>query len=162
MQPIMIRPMTTDDSGPIAVWMSALPLWTRYGVTAGGAQAMFARALAQGDLLLAADLPGDRNCGFAWGINGAAFGRSAYLRLIGVRADCAGRGIGTALLAAVERWAAAFCGELFLLVSDFNQDAQRFYHRQGYQQAGVLPGYVLPDVAELIFWKRLSPPIAGG
>lgn len=161
MQPITIRPMTTDDSGPIAAWMSALPLWTRYGVTAEGAQAMFVRALARDELLLAADLPDERNCGFAWGIGGAAFGRSAYLRLIGVRADCTGRGIGAALLTAVEQWAATFCGELFLLVSDFNQDAQRFYRRQGYQQVGAIPGYVLPDVAELIFWKRLSSSVAG-
>jgi hypothetical protein len=46
--------------------------------------------------------------------------------------------------------------DLFLLVSDFNHDAQRFYQRQGYQQIGAIPGYVLPDVSELIFRKRFK------
>ncbi len=43
----------------------------------------------------------------------------------------------------------------FLLVSDFNEDAQRFYEREGYLRVGPLPGLVLPDVAELLYWKRL-------
>ncbi len=84
---------------------------------------------------------------------GGAFGRSDYLRLIGVRADCAGQGIGAALLSEVE--ARATSRDLLLLVSDFNEGAQRFYRRMGYEQIGAIPGYVLPDVTELIFRKRL-------
>ena len=42
------------------------------------------------------------------------------------------------------------------LVSDFNTDAQHFYERHGYVRAGALAGLVLPDVTELIYWKRLS------
>jgi hypothetical protein len=41
------------------------------------------------------------------------------------------------------------------LVSDFNVQAQRFYLRQGYTQVGVIDAYVLPDVAELLFRKRV-------
>jgi ribosomal protein S18 acetylase RimI-like enzyme len=85
-----------------------------------------------------------------------AFGRSPYLRLIGVRADMAGSGIGARLLDAMEARAAEVADDLFLLVSDFNEGAQRFYRRQGYVQIGAIPGYVLPEVSELVFRKRLK------
>ena len=45
---------------------------------------------------------------------------------------------------------------LFLLVSDFNVDAQRFYQRHGYTQIGAIAGYVVPEVVELLFWKRFG------
>jgi hypothetical protein len=45
--------------------------------------------------------------------------------------------------------------DLFLLVADFNTDAQQFYQRRGYEQVGAIPAYVLPDVTELIYRKRV-------
>jgi len=66
-------------------------------------------------------------------------------------------GVGAALMQSVEEAASKVSHELFLLVSDFNTDAQRFYQRQGYQQVGAIPGYVLPDVTELLYWKQLQP-----
>jgi ribosomal protein S18 acetylase RimI-like enzyme len=87
------------------------------------------------------------------GVYEGAFGRSAYLRLIGVRPDKARSGIGAQLLNHIEQSISGT--DLFLLVSDFNRDAQVFYRRQGYEQIGAIPGYVLPDVTELIFRKRL-------
>ncbi len=64
-------------------------------------------------------------------------------------------GAGTRLLRAFEAEVARESRHAFLLVSDFNQGAQRFYQRHGYARVGALPGLVLPDVAELIYWKRL-------
>jgi ribosomal protein S18 acetylase RimI-like enzyme len=87
-------------------------------------------------------------------LNGA-FSRSPYLRLIGVHPDHSGAGVGSALIAQAEAEVRPTNHELFLLVSDFNTDAQRFYQRNGYEQVGAIPGYVVPDVTELIFWKRL-------
>lgn len=141
--------MQPDDIATITSWMVETPLWQRYGVTAASASAQFAGALQHDDLVLVES----RLCGFAWCLRGGAFGRSDYLRLIGVRADCAGQGVGATLLSEIE--ARTVSRDLILLVSDFNEGAQRFYRRMGYEQIGAIPGYVLPDVTELIYRKRL-------
>ena len=148
-----IRLMQPNDVAVIAHWMVELPLWQRYGVTEAAASAQFNEALERGsDLLLVAEVQADVR-GFAQCLRGGAFGRSDYLRLIGVRSDCVGQGIGAALLTEVE--AQTRSHDLFLLTSDFNEGAQRFYRRMGYEQIGAIPGYVVPDVTELIFRKRL-------
>lgn len=151
-----IRPMTPLDIEQLVAWMVTIPLWQRYGLTAERAADQFDKALARDDLLLVADV-GEKHsaCGFAWCLPQGAFGRSVYLRLIGVRPDHASAGVGSALLAAVEAAAVRINEHVFLLVSDFNQDAQRFYRRHGYQPIGRIPGYVLPDVDELLYWKHL-------
>ncbi len=159
MDTLTIRPMDPLDSPIAAEWMAATPLWQRYQLTADKARAALAAGLTAGDLLLVADMDADRACGLAWVVWSGAFGRSPYLRILGVNAAYNGHGIGAALLEAVETETALNkAHEFFLLVSDFNADAQRFYRRQGYTQIGAVPGYVLPDVTELIYWKRLAPP----
>lgn len=152
---IQIRRMIPDDIPMLAEWMALIPLWNRYGLTVPRAVEGFEGALRAGDILQVADMGEDRACGFAWGMIGGGFGRSVYLRLIGVRDDLAGQGIGALLLDNVEQVAAVLSDSICLLVSDFNYGAQRFYRRQGYAQVGSIPGYVLPEVDEMIFWKRL-------
>lgn len=155
MENLTIRRMTPEDIPILAAWMVTIPLWQRYGLTQQRAQSQFEVALQRGDVLQVADLPDDPACGFAWGILNGAFGRSAYLRLIGVHPNSAGHNIGSALLQNMEQVVSAVSDSLFLLVSDFNHDAQRFYLRNGYQQVGSIPGYVLADVNELVLWKSL-------
>lgn len=154
MESIHIRPMTADDVPLVAQWMVEIPLWQRYHLTAERARTQFETALLNQNIVLVADQDSCRACGFAWCLPNGMFGRNPYLKLIGVRQNQASAGIGAALLTAVEQ--AVDSDMLFLLVSDFNHDAQRFYQRHGYQQVGVIPGYVLADVNELLFWKRLS------
>lgn len=152
-----IRPMVSEDVSTIARWIAAIPLWQRYNYSAAAAQRGLEQALARGDLLLTADTDDAHACGLAWCLPRGAFGRSTYLRLLGVQSGLHGAGLGAALLDAAEQEAARSAGDLMLLVSDFNLSAQRFYQRQGYRKVGAIPGYVLPDVTELIFWKRLAP-----
>jgi ribosomal protein S18 acetylase RimI-like enzyme len=153
---ITIRPMTPDDFEPLAAWMVTLPLWIRYGVLTNRVLTNFRNGAANGDLMVTADgvVP---CCGFAWAIPKGMFGRSAYLRLIGVHPDYASKGIGSQLLTHIEQEVQAYSSELFLLVADFNTDAQRFYQRHGYTQVGAIDGYVIPGVVELLFWRRLRP-----
>lgn len=153
-----IRLLTASDIPIIAEWIASDPLWQRYHYSAAAASHGLAQALERGDLLLTADLDGARACGLAWCMPWGAFGRSTYLRILGVQRGHHGAGLGAALLDAAEQRAAVLARELFLLVSDFNHGAQRFYRRQSYEQVGAIPGYVLPDVTELIYWKRLPSP----
>jgi ribosomal protein S18 acetylase RimI-like enzyme len=152
---MLIRLLTPEDIEPLAAWIPLVPLWQRYGATVEKVKGILTRAMEQGDLLLMADLPEHPAVGFALVVPNGAFNRSPYLRLIGVHPAHSGAGIGSALLQHAEAEVRPHSRELFLLVSDFNTDAQRFYQRHGYTQIGAIPGYVVPDVTELIFWKRL-------
>ncbi|MBK9745169.1 MAG: GNAT family N-acetyltransferase [Chloroflexi bacterium] len=146
-----IRPLNAEDVTVVAAWVVTIPLWQRYGASADVLAQRLLMALDT-DLILTADTD-DQAVGLAWCVPTGGFGRSAYLRMLGVRPDQAGGGVGAALLSALEATLASH--DLFLLTSDFNVDAQRFYQRQGYEQIGAIPGYVLPDVTELIYRKRL-------
>lgn len=152
---MVVAPADAADRHACAALMAATPLWQRYGVTVeAAARTLEAAALQGGQVLVARD--GDTLAGFVLVYPRGGFARSGYVRLIGVAAACQGQGVGEALMAAAEGLVAHDAPDMFLLVSDFNLDAQRFYRRLGYQQVGALPAYVLPDVAELIYWKRLT------
>ncbi|MBA3868309.1 MAG: GNAT family N-acetyltransferase [Anaerolineae bacterium] len=155
MDVIRVRPMTPDDIPAVATWMVQTPLWQRYQLTVERASKNFEGAFQRHEVLLVADAEAD-NIGFALCVPQGGFGRSMYLRLIGVQKERARAGVGAALLRSAEDAALKISRELFLLVSDFNTDAQRFYQRQGYTQIGAIPGYVLPDVTELLYWKQLQ------
>ncbi len=148
-----VRTLDAAEIPGLVDWLVRLPLMQRYGLEAPAARRMLAQALDRQEALITVDTEAAAACGFAWIMPTGAFGRSAYLRLIAVRPDVSGRGLGAALLTEAERLAASEGRDLFLLVSDFNTGAQAFYLRHGYQQIGAIPAYVLPDVTELIFWK---------
>jgi len=148
-----IRPLARGDIARIARWVAATPLWQRYGVD----EASFAERLAGGlegrSTILVAEYAG-MVAGFVWLVERGAFNRSAYIQLIGVRPETRNSGIGRALMEFVETQAPS--RDVFLLVSDFNLDARRFYARLGYRQVGRLDNYVVPGVGELIFCKRIK------
>ena len=146
-----VRPFRADDVAPAASIIADTPLWRdRYAIDLQRAQGLLRAALDRGDGLIAAENAGTL-AGFAWYVAKGAFAKSGYLRIIAVSPAQRGGGVGAAVLTAVE---SAVGGDLVILVSDFNDDAQRFYQRHGYAEIGRLPGYVLPGVAEVILWKR--------
>jgi len=149
-----IRTAVAEDLAPLAAGLARLPLMDRYGRGAERLLADLAAALARGDGLLLAVEAG-RPAGLAWYLCRGTFGLGGYLRLMAVLPEAQQRGTGAGLLAAFEAEVAAASTHGFLLCSDFNGAAQRFYERHGWTRVGALPGLVLPDVAELIYWKRL-------
>lgn len=150
---LTIRSMTLDDVPAVAAIMADNALWQRYGVTVDSAARRLQRGLASGATIAVAVIDG-RVAGFVWYVTEGAFQRSGYIMLFGVAPDAHGQGIGHALLAHAEAALFAASTSIVLLVSDFNVEAQRFYQRHGYMQAGVLPDYVVGGVSELIFYKR--------
>ena len=153
---LRIMQLAERDILPCAALMAASEPWTRYGITAEVAAALWDRALREGARVCVARLE-EQTVGFAWYIPQAGFGLSGYLKLLGVDAAIRGHGIGGALLRHIEQQTLADNqDDLFLLVSAFNEAAQRFYRRHGYQQVGRLADYVAPGITELIYRKHLS------
>src|SRR5258708_21886801 len=155
MQDISIRRMAYEDIAACAEIVVATPLWQRYGVPKQSAPELFEIGLHNQAILYVADAGSGKILGFVWVVMRGAFDLSGYIRWIGVTEQYQGGGIGRQLLAAAENYVRQTAHDVFLLCSDFNVDAQRFYLRQGYIHVGSLPDYVLPGVAELIFRKRL-------
>jgi GNAT superfamily N-acetyltransferase len=150
--------MLKSDISLVAAWMAEMPLWQRYHLTRVQLLTDLEEALIQNDLLLVAvtDSPNGQACGIAWCVPNGAFARSPYLRMFGVRETHSGQGVGSAMMQQIEQLVRQSSKQLFLLVSDFNNDAQRFYQKWGFQRIGVVPGFVLPDIDEYIYWKRFT------
>ncbi len=154
--PVSIRPFRPSDAPACGRIVDATPLWRRYGLTGGA----LARALvASTEPIFVADDAGVV-LGFAWVLRSGAFGRSGYLRLIAVDPDRRGARVGEELLRAFEAEAQSRSADAFLLVSDFNAGARRFYLREGYVEVGRLDDYVVPGVSEILMRKRLGRPAA--
>jgi GNAT superfamily N-acetyltransferase len=149
-----IRPLEAADAAAIAPGLAALPLMVRYGRDVAALARTLEAARARGDRLLVAEEGGALH-GLAWFLTAGTLALGGYLRLIAVLAGGEGKGTGVALLRAFEEETARASAHAFLLVSDFNEGAQRFYEREGYVRVGALPGLVLPDVAEVLYWRRL-------
>lgn len=131
-------------------------LWRdRYHYTADQAARDLLYGTSHGDFVVGA-FEGATLVGIAWILPKGAFGRSPYLRMLAVDPEAQSAGAGAALLTHAERNAVKGAKHFFLLVSDFNERAQAFYKRQGYAPVGALPEFVLPDVAEQLWMKKLG------
>jgi ribosomal protein S18 acetylase RimI-like enzyme len=151
----VIRAIELADVDRLAHALATLPLMIRYRRGEEALATDLRAAIDRGDDVLVHDLGGGAD-GLAWFTTSGTFGAlGGYLRLIAVAPGCEGKGVGVALLAAFETAVTARSRHAFLLVSDFNDAAQRFYARHGYSRIGTVPAAVLPGVDELIYWKRL-------
>ena len=150
----ILRPLEASDIPACARFIAEAPLWRRYGYGAERCAADLEAALqAHRDVLICAELSAEP-VGLAWVLPRGTFGRSPYLKLIAIAAPHRGRGFGASLLAAAEDVGA---GDLTLLVSDFNDEARRFYEDHGYREVGALPDFVLSGVTERILRKSPAP-----
>ena len=150
---MLVRKMQFEDIEACARLMAESPLWQRYGVSEASAARRFEGGLAQQEQIAVAEVDA-KAAGFIWYSARGAFNLSGYVMLIGVAAEQRSRGVGRALMDHAEGALFRETQDIFLLVSDFNEDAQRFYQRLGYRPVGAIPDYILPGVAELIYHKR--------
>jgi len=150
----MIRPLAQGDIPELAAALSRLPLLKRYRRDGARFADDLVMALERADGLFVEEREG-RPRGLAWFLRAGTLGAGGYLRLLAVVPDATGEGIGAVLLAAFEAEVTRESRHAFLLVSDFNDGAQRFYERHGYARVGSIPGFVLPEVSEVVYWKRL-------
>jgi len=150
----MIRSLVPGDIPRLSAALARLPLLVRYRRDAARIAEDLRAALQRGDGLMVEERDGSAR-GLSWFHRVGTLGVGGYLRLLAVVPEATGEGIGAVLLAAFEAEVAKESRHAFLLVSDFNDGARRFYERHGYARVGEVPGLVLPDVGEVIYWKRL-------
>jgi ribosomal-protein-alanine N-acetyltransferase len=98
---------------------------------------------------------GDAPAGFILFTPEPVFARGGYVRAIGVDPEKRRQGIGRKLLAFAEYRIARRSPNVYLCVSSFNRQGQTFYKNLGYTRVGKLPGLIVPDASEYIFWKKL-------
>lgn len=150
-----LRPLTHADIEDLAEWLYQIPLYQRYEFKPPVLISSLMNALSEGDWLQVFSKETE-TLAFAWCQEHGTFGHSPYLRLIAVRPGYQRKGIGHLLLQEAEAWARLSHSSFTLLVSDFNHSAQRFYRREGYLEVGRLPKFVLDDVDEIIYHKKLN------
>ena len=80
-----------------------------------------------------------------------------YIAALAVKQSHRNQGIGAQLLAHAENRIRRDSPNVFLCVSSFNSDAQRFYERHGYQQVGVLKDFIIAGASEHLMRKTNGP-----
>ncbi len=79
-----------------------------------------------------------------------------YLQMLAILPAHQKRGIGARVLAWLESEARGHFRNLWLCVSGFNTDAQRFYRLHGFEQVTTLEGLLRDEDDELLMRKRLA------
>ena len=99
----------------------------------------------------------DRCIGFMGIINNGCFRIFTYLAILAVKKKYRNKGIGKALLNKFEDIGFKREERVFILVSDFNQSAQKFYQKLGYKKVGNIPDLFKLGVSEdlLVKYKKL-------
>ena len=128
------------------------PLWQRYQLTLESATQRLEHGFHHQSSIFVSEID-NKIAGFIWFVENGAFSRSGYIMLIAVDPELHHSGVGKALMNHAESLMYQNSRDIFLLVSDFNLSAQKFYFRNGYTQVGAIPNYVIPGIIELIFRK---------
>lgn len=82
---------------------------------------------------------------------------SGYLKSIALKPDWRGKKLGKQMMVFIENEVFSTCANLFLCVSSFNQDAQKFYLKLGYEKIGVLKDYLVQGHDEILMRKTIAP-----
>lgn len=95
------------------------------------------------------------NCiGFMGIVPKGCFAQFPYLSILAVKKKYRNRSIGKLLLEKFESLAFKESNRAFVLCSDFNKEAHRFYKRYDYKKCGEIPNLYKEGINELIFVKE--------
>ncbi len=150
---IILRTMRHDDIPVCSSIVCTSSIGYRYGFTVPSLSASIAKAFNTGNLLIVGEAEGEI-AGFLWVDPLGAFSSAPYLRLIAVDKQYRGTGVGATLLHEFELKTKHVGRDFFLLVSDFNDSAIRFYKQHGYNEVGTLPNFAKPGITEIIMVKH--------
>ena len=146
----VLKPFEAAQAGVLCASMDP---WARYPVTAAQLTSFFAQ-IEPGAPRFAIRVDGV--------LEGAVAVRSAwlygpYIQTFALARGVQGRGVGTAVMAFIEREARRVdARNLWVAASDFNDGAHRFYARLGFQRIAELDALVRDDRTEVLLRKRLD------
>jgi [ribosomal protein S18]-alanine N-acetyltransferase len=149
----IVRPMASRDRGAVIELLADSDPWKRLGYQASDWDGYF-MPLPQGRDSYVVEQDG-RVAGIATVRQKFLLGD--YLELLGVADWARGKGLGEQLLTHVEALVFARVKNLFACVSDFNDRGRRFYKKQGYQEIGPMPNFLIPGSAEILLRKTSAP-----
>ncbi len=154
----VIEPADPSAWERLAEAVADLPLMKRYGRDAVSLSRAMAESCGPGGparILCAQVTPSHDMAGLVWFHETGTFGMGGYLKLLAVFPGHERRGLGLRLLRAAERAVVCRSPFFFLLVTEDNEPAIRFYERAGYVRGGRMERLVLPDADELVYYRRL-------
>ncbi len=154
--PVIIAPLSSFDVSLAAEIVAKNKLWQRYGTDYDRAYAILMEAIQEERTIYSARIF-EQVAGFIWFDLWGTFYHSGYVRWIAVHPDFQGKGIGNILMQFAEDKIFQKGPNVFLLVSDFNTEAQMFYQKRGYKKVGELEDYYKKGITEWIYRKSKGP-----
>jgi ribosomal protein S18 acetylase RimI-like enzyme len=136
-----------------ALIMSQTDPWVRYGMDSGLCLKSFD---GEGKEIYCLEMEG-RLEGFA--IIQLAGTFRGYIQTLCVNGERRGMGLGTKLLEFCQERILKISPNLFICVSDFNQEALKLYERFGFRKIGELPDFLRPGLTEILLRKTYGPVI---
>jgi ribosomal protein S18 acetylase RimI-like enzyme len=95
----------------------------------------------------------DKCIGFMAVINNGCFHKFSYLAILAVMKRYRNKGVGEALVNKFETIGFKRADTVFILVSDFNKTAQKFYRKLGYKKIGNIPDLYKKGISEILLVK---------
>jgi len=148
---VIIRAANTSDYPVLAGMMAQSDPWLRLGISIDELLSMVSDSFRE---VYVAQLDDQVIGGVILEMNGAFTG---YIKSICVSPEHRGKGIGGLLMEYVEARVYREKPNVFLCVSDFNHEAQRFYASLGYSVVGVLDDYLVSGLGEVLMRKTIAP-----
>lgn len=153
MTTLAIRTMVPDDRLAVVQLLSDSDPWNTLGYGADDWNRIFCPLPIGRDCYIA-ELEG-QVAGVA--ILKQKFLLGDYLELLGVARWARQKRVGSHLLKHIEELVFQRTQNLFACVSDFNAPARAFYKKQGYQEIGPMPNFLIPGSAEILLRKTVGP-----
>ncbi len=79
-----------------------------------------------------------------------------YIQILAVAESCRGMGIGNQMMDFIEKRIFEVSPNVFICVSDFNENARKLYEARGYQLLGKLENYLEKGFTELLLRKTIG------
>src|SRR5688572_17632729 len=149
----IVRPMKAEDRAAVIELLANSDPWRQLGYQSKDWDSYFT-PLPEGRDSYVADQNG-RVAAIA--VVRQKFLLGDYLELFGVAEWARSKGLGRRLLAHVEAAVFVRAKNLFVCVSDFNDQGRKFYGKQGYQEVGPMPNLLMPGSAEILLRKTSGP-----